>query len=202
MHLPLLDPTQHQFVEDEFGQSSELISDLGHGNDPVAVMLTCWEIGPAPTQISYARPGEIMLVQCPGGLLSDERDLAIDTFYQSVLFGMSHPTVKHLIVCGHTNCQTLRRLASRDSQGAFCRCREQLLEISRRCLATYVKQPDKNWLSSLIQETVLYELEHLRSQPSIRTPVENGSLKLHAWILDDSTASVAAFDPNSGQFQF
>ena len=79
MSLPRLEPCAHDLPADQFGSASQLLADIGRGDQPVAVMLTCWELGCAPDQVSHANPGEIMVVQNPGGLVpaADMKDATI-----------------------------------------------------------------------------------------------------------------------------
>ena len=110
MNLPQLEPCPHDLPASEFGTLRQLIADTGHGDDPIIVMLTCWELGGAPDQISFAMPGEVMVAQNPGGLVPPvgmhEPGSSLDT----VRYCLTRPTVRHIIVCGHTECKTLRLL--------------------------------------------------------------------------------------------
>ena len=107
MKLPLLEPCTHVLPPGDFGTRSQLLAELGQGCEPIAVMLTCWELGWIPDQVSRANPGELFIVQNPGGLLP-AADMEDDGAYvASILFGLDMPKVRHLVVCGHTQCKTL-----------------------------------------------------------------------------------------------
>ncbi len=198
MKLPLLKPCPHGLPTDEFGTRSQVLRDLGQSSAPVAVMLTCWELGSAPDQVSHASPGEIIVVQNPGGMVAaadmHDRGATLD----SLLCGLDFPTVRHLIVCGHTDCQTLGLLLGAGLEdNPFGKLVQPVRE---RLQATYREGPAQARLGLMVQETILQQLANLRSHAAIATRLRQKTLHLHGWIRSDRTAAITAYDPLAGQF--
>jgi carbonic anhydrase len=202
LKLPKLEPHLHELPAEVFGSKIDLIAEMGRSNDPIATMVTCWELGGILDQVSHTIPGKIMVVQNPGGLVAaagaDAKDA--DSESDSVLYCLHQPTVKHLIVCGHTKCKTLAALVGEDTEGTMDIFRQSLECVTRRFEEIYVKRPAREWLRIIAQESVLQQLANLCVDATIRSRLSNGSLRLHGWMRDDETSVVVAFDPASGQF--
>ena len=200
MNLPPLEPCEQMFPYEEFGITSKLLNEFGQGNDPIALMLTCWELGGAPDKVSNANPGEIMVVQNPGGLISS-RDIGnAGMQWGSIIHGLSYSSVRHLIVCGHTDCKTLGLLLGSENQRPQNPFRNLLEPIDAQFQATYNDRPSRDWLDLIVQVAILQQLANLRSHSEVRNRLQNGKLLLHGWIRDDQTSAITAYDPLAGQF--
>jgi carbonic anhydrase len=200
MKLPALEPSQHDLPPEEFGTMEQLLGDIGHSDQPVAVMLTCWELGSTPDQVSHALPGEIMVVQNLGGVLRGA-DMPEDGMtLASVAYALAYPNVRHIIVCGHTECKTLRLLVTTPSKGERESSRKLLEPVRKRMTSVYKNRPTKDWLRIIAQENVLQQLANLRSHAEILSRLSDGSLILHGWLRDDQMSTISAFDPSKGQF--
>jgi len=200
MNLPKLEPHPHELPSAEFGTKVGLLSELGQSNEPIAVMVTCWELGGIPDQVSHASPGEIMVVQCPGGLVAAPDTESNKLDLHSVLYYLQQPSVRHLIVCGHSQCTTLAVLLDDETKSTMDAYRHLIEDVLRRFQSTYIKRPESDWLQIIAQESVLQQLANLRSHKQIQSRLDAGSLFLHGWIREDQTSAIAAFDTNSGQY--
>ena len=65
----LIATRRRQLASEDFGNTSGLIAAFREGVAPAAVMLTCWDLCDAPDQVSHAAPGQVLVVQNPGGLV-------------------------------------------------------------------------------------------------------------------------------------
>jgi carbonic anhydrase len=200
MTLPQLGPSEHILPSSEFGTTQQLLSEIGRGADPVAVMLTCWELGSAPDKVSSANPGEIVVVQNPGGLVSAQDSEDDGVSLGSVIYGLNQPTVRHLIVCGHTGCKTVGLLLEEDTSEITNPFRTYLKQVHTRLTPTYADRPADEWLGVLVQEVVLQQLANLRSDAYVESRLLRGEVSLHGWIRDDQTSCITSYDPASGQF--
>jgi carbonic anhydrase len=200
MILPQLEPCEHDLPADEFGSSLQLLADFGQGVQPVAVMLTCWELGFAPDEVATASPGDIMIVQNPGGLVPAAETENGGSSLASVMYGLDHATVRHLIVCGHTNCGTLRLLLKEETRRTENPLGGLMRSVKERFQSTYDDRPARDWLAIIVQETILQQLANLRSHAEIQSRLRSGKLLLHGWVRVDETSVIKTYDPAVGQF--
>lgn len=200
MDLPHLEPNRHNFSPYEFGTRAQFVDDLGNGSDPIAVMLTCWELGCRCDNALGADSGEIMVVQNPAGLVPHENGGHEGASMDSIIYGASLATVKHLIVCGHTQCKTLWALLFEETQLMGNPFRRLTECIWNRIDANYSDRTKRDWLDIAVQESVLRQLANIKSYSAVQPLLRRRKLLLHGWIRDDQTSTIAAFDPLSGQF--
>jgi len=196
MRLPVLESCQHILPATEFGTKSRLLAEIGQNDDPIAVMLTCSELGFAPDNVSHANPGEIMIVQ--GAAAGAPLDTCGTT--ASIMYSLHLPTARHLIVCGHTQCGILRMVLAKEAKGNKSPFSMGLQGVSKRLRAIYFDRPEHDWLGIIIQETILQQLVYFRSDTYVQSQLRQGKLSLHGWIRDDRTSSITAYEPVSGQF--
>jgi carbonic anhydrase len=200
MRLPELEPLSDDLPAEVFGSKTELLSKLGQSKEPIATLVTCWELGGTPHELSHAKPGEVMVVQNLGGLVAAAGRNENEAISDSILYCLHQPGVQHLIVCGHTQCKTLAALLGNDANSTLDVFRQSRESVSRRFEELYINRPECEWLALIAQESVLLQLANLCGHAAIRPRLRNGSLRLHGWMRDDDTSVIAAFDPASGQF--
>jgi len=153
MKLPVLKSCRRILPAVEFGTKSHLLAEIGQNDDPIAVMLTCSELGFAPDHVSHANPGEIMIVQ---GAPSAPLDTCGTS--ASIMYSLHLPTVRHLFVCGHTQCGILRMVLAKEAKGKNSPF-SMLQGVSKRFREIYFDRPEHDWLGIIIQETILQHLQ-------------------------------------------
>ena len=55
-------------------------------------------------------------------------------------------------------------------------------------------------LTSVIEQNVLLQIEHLQSYPEVREKLASGKLRMHAWIYHFETGEVTAYDAAQQRF--
>lgn len=197
---PQLETWQHELPNDEWGSTSELLSSLGRGHDPLAVMLTCAELGHVPHEVGRANPGEIMVIQNLAGIVPACGQEEASVEVASLCYALAIPTVRHLIVCGHRRCRVLSGLLSGRWQHRLAGYCDILAEIRQALSASGESTDTAAGCELAVQQMVLQQLRHLRSYPEIRQRIDRGSLRIHGWVYDEQTAIAHRYDPQRGRF--
>lgn len=166
----------------ELGTTAEILKSVGRGDQPVVLMLTCSELRMCPDQIAHTRPGEVVVIQNPAGRVPAWEAEAADGLAASISYGLSLPTVKHLVVCGHRRCRfassSVRRALAHAGRSASARWRERSSTTMR------------GNSHQVVEHLVLEQLGRLRDYPEVRERLDEGDLLLHGWVYDDSTARI------------
>ena len=198
--LPQLEDCERDLSADEFGSKAQLLADIGQGDQPVIVMLTCSELGFIPDALSNANPGEVMVVQNPGGMAPGAETQDGGSFLESVIYGLSYATVRHLVVCGHSECTIPHFLVEEETQDETNPFRVLMQTVAERCKSTYADRPLEEWFGIVVQENVLQQLANLRSHAPVQSRLRDGNLRLYGWIRNDKTSVIIAYNPVVGQF--
>jgi carbonic anhydrase len=158
-----------------WGTQSNLIADFGLGNGPVAVMLTCPELGALPDMLSHAQAGDLMIVQTAAAAVpppgSDPGSAVA-----SVCYALSFSTVRHLIVCGHHDCQMLRTMN----------------------YPAYIKSPSPQrgtLTQAYIYSFILQQLQNLCDHLEGLQRKVDQQLEVHAWVFERTTGKVRSIVP-------
>lgn len=163
-----------------WGTTSDLIHDFGRGQGPVAVLLTCSELGGLPDTLAHARQGDLIIVQTAAAAVPPPGDNT-GTAAASVCYGLSRPSVRHLIICGHDDCRLI------SSMHRLHAARTNPLD-SRACNPT--AQPRLPASPAAAADFIRRQLRNLQGYEEIQAKLAEGQLQLHAWILNRSTARV------------
>lgn len=196
--LPVLVPELHECDPAYFGDVTELIRARTNVRDTLFV--ACSDHWCAPDNTSFAKPGRLYIVQnlattIPAGTSPESSILG------SVEFAVRLEQVSHAIVCGHLGCRIVPAwMESGVDKVPGVETSDFDRVVRPRVEEAYPDATADQLTRLMIVEHTLFQVENLQSHDFVRERLEDGRLCLHAWIVDDETARVFAFDPTDGQF--
>lgn len=193
-------PTSRRFRQEEFGTTAQFISTAGRGRQPVAVMLTCWEIGDAPNHLAHTQPNDLMVVQNAAGIVPAAEHDDGNSAVAALCYALSFPSVRHLIVCGHRDCRMIPMLLSDRRPDLLTSVRELLKDVRDEVetMSDSLNEDECRELS--IEHVVLQQIRNLKTHAAVKHRLVHGDLLLHAWIYDDRRLTIRSFDPRTGLF--
>src|SRR5690606_54056 len=92
--------------------------------------------------------------------------------------------VRHIIVCGHTDCGAMKGAMNPDSLAGLPHVSNWL----HHCGAALAKVKARHdgdcdgCLLEMIQENVVLQLKHLETHPSVAAGLAIGDIQLHGWV--------------------
>ena len=198
MQLPKLNPLVADFCISHFGAPADVRRDLENHDVPVAVLVTCAELGFQPDLFSGSRPGGMVIVQTAGGLVM----VPGQESQASVIFGdsLAKSQIRHLIFCGHSRCRVFDRLIHDIDAGKELLLYRFAEPALHRLRSDYQGRPAHELCGILIQESLLQQAALVQQLPDVAKRLNDKSLRLHIWVRDDETARLAVFSPAAGQF--
>lgn len=196
----LLDKSLHQFSPSHFGSAFDIQRSNDDNDVCDILMVACSDQGSAPDELSIAGPERIFAMQhlaasIPPASESSPTSAAADLQYAFETFRF-----KHAILCGHMGCNVIRRWAQpakSDLHGIQQKFQQRTADVVSQC---YSSRMEQERLKLLICEHLLGQLENLQSHAFVRDRLQSGDLQLHAWLVDESTARIRAYDPYHGRF--
>lgn len=193
----------HQFKKEVFQSQRELFRQLGDGQSPDALFVTCSDSRVNPMLITQAQPGELFMLRNAGNLVPafGAGDLAAEAAVEYAVVALKVP---HIVVCGHSQCGAMTGLMAPDKLESMPRVAKWLekAETTRRILQenyTHLTAPEKR-LEAAIEENVLVQLENLRTHPSVAAAMARRELSLHAWVYAFEKGEVYVYDQEKEQF--
>jgi carbonic anhydrase len=102
--------------------------------------------------------------------------------------------VKHVVVCGHTDCGAMKALLKPESLNAMPTVKSWLTNAQAALsVANSLETPNEapgQRLKRLTEVNVLLQLQHLQTHPSVAGAMARGELTLSGWVYDIGTGEV------------
>lgn len=194
----------HSFPKGAFGSVSDLICPTD-ARDHDTLMIACSEQGAAPDNVSFAKPGRMMILQHIGASIPSQTECELHEglSFDEVEKMFDRYQFRHVIICGHLGCGVIRRwlqpsIEGHTDIGSF-RLR---FEKTTRHLVDNNYAPDTatERVTLMICEHVLCQVENLITHPCVMERVQARNTSFHGWVVDDQTARVFGYDAEESAF--
>ena len=165
---------------------------LASGQAPLALFVTCADSRIVPSLIASSQPGELFVVRNIANLIpvyADEGDPSVPA---AIAYAVDTLQVHDIIVCGHSNCGGIRALMEGSAEGPLRRWLEHAQPALERCRGTGGDDAALSPHDRLSQTSTLLQVENLRSYPSVRKGIHEGTVRLHAWWFDIARGNLLA----------
>lgn len=183
-------------------QYKETFARLALGQRPDALLVVCSDSRVAVNLFASTEPGDLFVVRNVGNMIHPcGHDHSPTSEAAAVEFGLQTLNVKDIIVCGHSECGAMQALAQGRDRLADSHLKSWLenAEGARTAADGLIDAPSvlHNRLS---QGNVLLQMQHLKTYPIVQKRLSEGSLRLHGWWFELSTAEVYYFDESKKKF--
>jgi carbonic anhydrase len=120
-------------------------------------------------------------------------------------FAVSGLGVKHVVVCGHSDCGAMKALLDPASVDAMPTVRAWLRNAhAALSVAEALKGPEASeaeLLRLLAEKNVLLQMQHVRTHPSVAGAIARGELTISGWYYDIARGEVLVCEGDDGQFE-
>ena len=160
----------------------------------------CADSRVVPELITGADPGELFDVRNIANVVPPSASAACATG-AAVEYAVIHLKVRHIVVCGHTECGGIKALESspnRDDEPHIAAWLDLARPSRQKVLESSV--PEAEQYLETIKTNVLIQCENLRSYPCVKQGELEGELTVHGWLYDLHTGKILAFDDPSEQW--
>ena len=185
----------HQRFREKFESDHEVFEKLAEdGQNPKVMWIGCADSRVVPELITGADPGELFDVRNIANVVPPAPSGACATG-AAVEYAVIHLKVRHIVVCGHTECGGIKALeGSLDAEAEphIASWLEFARPARNRVLEAGV--PDQEQYLETIKANALMQCENLRTYPCVAEREKAGELSIHAWLYDLRTGRILAFD--------
>ncbi len=192
-----------KFQSDVFGAKRELFARLSQGQEPRALFITCSDSRVDPTLLTQAEPGELFILRNAGNIVPSYGGGVIGGNTATIEYAVAVLGVKHVIVCGHTDCGVMRALLHPEmlkDLPAVKNWMEQAETVRRIVQENYADLRGEDLLVKTIQENVRVQLDHLKTHPTVAVRLRRGMVTLHGWVYSIPTGDIWAYDDEKEVF--
>lgn len=192
-----------QFCRDGFPAKRSTFQALRHGQNPMALFITCSDSRIDPSLLTQTEPGELFVIRNAGNIVPPADGTATGEA-GTLQFAVEVLQVPEIIVCGHSQCGAMKGLLNRESVKALPHVDQWLQfadqSLSRATKSNWLELSDEEKFERLIDANVAQQLEHLKSFPFVANAISKGTLRLHGWVYTFETGKVRVLNQEDESF--
>lgn len=191
-----------KFQREVFPLKQELFERLASGQRPSTLFITCADSRVVPDLFTQSEPGEIFVIRNAGNIVPAYRRPP-GGVTATIEFAVSVLGVKHIVVCGHTDCGAMKGLLHPENLAEVPAVADWLgqAETTRRVvLDNYKGEKEPTLVNAMIRENVLVQLQNLQTHPSVLSRLTSGDVMLYGWIYNIGTGEVDSYDADKQRF--
>ena len=192
----------NRFQKEIFPQQKHLFESLAESQAPHSLFITCGDSRIVPSLFTQTQPGELFISRQVGNIVPPH-----GTMYggvsSTVEYAVGALGVKHVILCGHTDCGAMRAVLHPETLENLPNARRWLgnAEVARQLVnARCPHGTEEERLEMVTRENVRVQLKHLETHPVVAVAVAQGTLDLHGWVYHLESGDVDAYDSATGTF--
>ena len=186
-----------------FPEHQEHFAKIAFEQNPRALFITCADSRVMPNLITQSNPGELFQCRDVGNIVPPWGG-AYGGVSATIEYSISVLGVKHVIVCGHSDCGAMRALLNHDKIAKFPAVLGWLqhAEAARRTvLESGLTLPEDGMLQMMIEENVRAQLTNLKTHPAVASKMARGELTVHGWVYDIQHGTVSILNPETNAFE-
>jgi carbonic anhydrase len=205
-----------RFRRDVFPGMKDRFRLLADSQHPDVLFITCADSRVVPDLILQTEPGDMFLCRAVGNIVPPHGAMP-GGISSTVEYAVEVLRVRHIIVCGHSDCGAIRAVLPPDPAGrANADPRDHSNKLPRlpltakwlgyiepawKYLPPGVASADHRMLhTALIRANVIAQLENLKTHPEVARALAHNELQVHGWYYDILTGAVEAFDQQQRRF--
>jgi carbonic anhydrase len=170
---------------------------------PHTLFITCADSRIDPNEITGTGTGEVFVTRNIGNMVPAYGEM-LGGVSAVVEFAVAGLKVKHVVICGHSDCGAMKALLAPETTTGLPSVANWLknAHAARTVADTLLERdPKRDALSTLTEENVLLQLQHLKTHPSVAGAMAQGELTVSGWIYEIGTGHVRVAEDGSREFR-
>lgn len=190
-----------KFQQTLFEHHRELFAELANQQNPEVLFITCSDSRIDPNLIMQTQPGDLFICRNAGNIVPPHAPTT-GGVTASIEYAVAVLGVKHIVVCGHTDCGAMKGAMYPDTvkhlrhvSNWLSHCAPALARVAARNETVTHAQ-----LLELTEENVILQLQHLATHPEVASRIASGKVLLHGWVYDIEFGEIHCYEQNTGEF--
>jgi carbonic anhydrase len=193
-----------RFLADKFPARKNEFHLLAESQAPETLFITCSDSRIVPDLILGSGPGDLFISRCIGNVVPVENPNNVDGVTATIEYAVDVLKVRHVIVCGHSDCGALKAALDRRNLEKLPKAKRWLHHVEAAFAHRQPLNPadgESAELASLIRGNVVAQLVNLREQPSVARAFLAGHLAVRGWYYDILTGRIEQYDEKRRRFE-
>ena len=180
---------------------------MSEAQRPLALIVTCADSRIHPEVLTQAVTGELFVTRNIGNMVPAYGEM-MGAMSAVLEYAVSALAVKHVVVCGHTDCGAMKALLDPESVEAMPTVKQWLRNAHAALSVAEALHKEKSTevghqdlLRVVTEQNVLLQMQHTRTHPSVAAAIALGTLTISGWVYDIAAGRVRICEGGSGGFQ-
>ena len=191
-----------RFLAETFPGKRDQFHLLADGQQPDCLFLTCADSRIVPDLILQTQPGDLFICRNAGNVIPRAGEPA-GGVSATIEYAVQVLRVRHIIVCGHSDCGIIRALMTPDALDGLPSVRDWLQHVEPAW--EYVDELERNGgeltrHTALARANVLAQLDNLRTHAFVQQAMAEGRLALVGWYYDILTGRIEQYVEKQRRF--
>jgi len=191
-----------RFLAEAFPGKRDQFHLLAEGQQPETLFVTCADSRVVPDLVLQTQPGEMFICRNAGNVIPRAGEPA-GGVSATIEYAVQVLRVRHLIVCGHSDCGVIRALMAPHALDGLPSVLDWLQHVEPAW--EYVDEVERHGgeltrHTALTHANVLVQLDNLRTHGFIQRALAEGRLALHGWYYDILSGRIKQYDEARRRF--
>jgi carbonic anhydrase len=193
-----------QFRSDVFPDRAQMYARAATETQrPHTLFITCADSRVDPNELLQAGTGEVFVLRNIGNMVPAYGEM-LGGNSAVIEFAVSALKVKHIVICGHSDCGAMKALLSPDSVKSMPTVTSWLTNAHTALAVAETLHTKTEWrrelLPVLTEQNVLLQLQHLKTHPSVAAAMAAGELTVSGWVYDIGKGQVTIAEDGQKAF--
>jgi carbonic anhydrase len=195
------------FRKNVYPEHKDLFGALADSQNPDVLFFTCSDSRIDPNMVTGSNPGDLFICRNAGNVIPPHSN-ETGGMTASIEYAVAVLGVRHIIVCGHTDCGAIKGALDIPALKGLPHVKEWLghcrsaMEIVRERHGIDGDTPlDPKYLNEAIAENVLQQVQHLRTHPVVAAKLATGKIEIHGWVYDIKSGNIRCCGRDSIEFK-
>ena len=191
----------HRFQTEIYPERRETyLEAVSKPQEPHTLIITCADSRIDPELITQSGPGELFVMRNIGNLVPPYGEM-IGGVSSVIEYAVTGLKVKHLVICGHSDCGAMKALLKPESTEKMPTVRRWLRNAEAALSVTREVAPEANMLPNLTEQNVLMQMTHAKTHPAVAGAMARGELTVGGWVYDIARGDVRIYDDQKNKFE-
>jgi len=192
-----------KFQTEVFPKAKHLYEQLADGQQPDTLFVGCSDSRVVPNDMLQAGPGELFILRNAGNIVPPFGE-SHGGVSATIEYAVEVLKIRHIVVCGHSDCGAMRALMNPEKIKDLKAVYSWLHHAERVSAVTAELHRDlepSEYLSRLIEENVIAQIDNLLTYPCVAAKVRSGNVLLHGLVFNIKTGEFTMLDRASLTFK-
>ncbi len=186
-----------KFRSEIYPQRAEMyVQAAAEPQKPHTLFITCADSRIDPNEMTSTGTGEVFVTRNIGNMVPAYGEM-LGGVSAVIEFAVGALGVKHVVVCGHSECGAMKALLTPESVEKLPTVKSWLknahaaLTVSKSLHQRNADDTaDRPLIEVLTEQNVLLQLQHLKTHPSVAGALAAGKLTVSGWVYDIGEGAV------------